>query len=148
MSEVKKLEPARFKGAEYERTAYVCTVENHVTREDLTEPSYWSHVAPKLRPWDKIEVRRDDGTYYAELIVLSSARTWAKVYVSAWHNLTSTDISQTEAEGNDLEFDLKYMGPHRRFAIIRKSDGAVIKDSIQTRDEAEFYRKEHIKTIA
>lgn len=61
--------------AEYARNIFVVTPEHGTPFEDILKPSYWLHVADtvsmRLRPYDRIEVRPEDGSYFAELIVRS-----------------------------------------------------------------------------
>ena len=37
----------------------------------ILHPDFWGHIAAKLRPYDEIKVRCDDGTFYAQLLVLA-----------------------------------------------------------------------------
>lgn len=143
-----KLDPSRFKSAEYERNTHVITIELGTDRETILSPEFWAHIAFKLRPWDKIEARSDDGTFYAEYIVLAAERTWAKVHEIMYVNLTSTDVSMTQAAIQNDEYEVKWRGPHLKHSIIRKSDGAVIAENIQTKDEALLRKIEMSKTLA
>lgn len=147
MSETGQLMPQRMHLAEHERTAYVVTVESHTSRELLKEPSFWSLVAKKFRPYDRLEVRSDDGTFWAEYLVLACDRTWAKVHEMSFHKLTTSEIAQTQAAIQNDEFEVKWGGPHNKFRVIRKSDNAVIKDQIQTKDDADLALKEYVKVI-
>ena len=143
-----KLMPARMHLAEHERNVHVITVEVGVEREHLKDTAFWSLVSNKLRPYDRIEVRRDDGLFYAEYLVLACDRSLAKVYEMSYHNLTTSDVAQTEAALKKDDFDVKYRGPHSKHSVIRKSDGAVIKEEFQTRDEAEAWMKQHKQTVS
>ncbi len=142
-----KLNPSRMKGAEYERTVYVATVEFGTTKDDMKDPAFWSHVSNKLKPWDRIEVRSDDGTFFAEYLVLASERTWAKVHMLSYTSLTSAEVSQTQAAIENDEFEVRWRGPHLKFSVIRKADDAVLKDGM-SKDEAFLWRKEYVKTVA
>ncbi len=143
---VQQLNPARIKGAEYERTVWVVTVEKGTKLEHMQNPSFWSHVSNKLRPWDHIEVRSDDGTIYAEFLVLACDRTWAKVHKLRFESLTTSDVSQTQAAME--EFELEHRGPHLKWGVIRKSDRAVLKENLQTKGEARTWLEEYRKTVS
>ena len=141
-----QINPNRIKQAEYERTVYVVTVEMGTTKEDLEAPSFWAHFAAKFRPWDRLEVRCDDGSFYAEYLVLACDRVWAKVHRLSHVTLTTSDISQTQAALQD-GLEVKYRGPHLKFGVVRKQDGAVLKEGMQTKQEADQYLSEYRKNV-
>jgi hypothetical protein len=91
---VPQLNMNRMKSGEYVRNIWVVTVESGVTKEDLTDVSFWAHVARSFKPYDHIEVRTDDGAYYAEFLVLSCDRTWAKVHEIRYVEFTKTSQEQ------------------------------------------------------
>jgi len=142
------LDPSRFKGAEYERNVYVATVEQGTTIDTLELPAFWSHIAAKLRPWDKIEVRCDDGSFYAECIVIDADRTWAKLHVIMGVDLSKKEITPSEAKVMADQFEVKWRGPHMKHCVLRVSDGMVLQEGIGTKDEANSWKNEYIRTIA
>src|SRR5258706_10614046 len=83
------LGPERLKGADFERIIYVANPGEGVTMEDLLSPEGWASVANLLRPWSHIEVRAEDGSYYAELLLTGADRAWAKVEVLIFSELTT-----------------------------------------------------------
>lgn len=139
-----QLNPARLAQGEYVRTVHVATAEQGTAEEDLINPAYWAHVASKMRPWDRIEVRSDDGTFYAELLVLDSSRTWARVKLLKFLPLTSADVSQTQA---DDEYEIKFRGPVLRWSVVRRLDNAVIKEAMQNKDEAAAFLAQYQRTV-
>lgn len=141
-----QINPNRIKQAEYERTVYVVTVEMGTTKEDLENPGFWAHFAAKFRPWDRLEVRCDDGSFYAEYLVLACDRVWAKVKELSYVSLTTSDISQTQAALQD-GLEVKYRGPHLKHGVVRKTDGAILKEGMQTKQEAEQWLAEYRQKI-
>lgn len=139
-----KLSVDRFKAHEYEFNIWVATPEAKQTLDDLSEPSYWAHVASKMRPWDVVIARADDGAWFAVLLVLACDRQWAKVHILSEHNLTTADLSQSQ---NDA-YQVKWQGPHAKFAVIRNSDKTVLKNGFQLRDDADLWVREHNKAMA
>ncbi len=125
----------RMKGAEFERIVHVATPGHGATIDDLLKPECWAAVAPKLRPWDHVEVRAEDGTYYAELLVLACDRTWAKMHVLKYDTLSTPDVSLSQV---DTGYEIKHT-PNMRCHIV--------KDSMQLRSDAERALQEHLKTI-
>ncbi|MCR4331769.1 MAG: hypothetical protein NUV34_03565 [Sulfuricaulis sp.] len=145
---VLQLDAARFQQADNVRETWAITVEQGVTRTDILNPAFWSHIAYKLRPYARIEVRCDDGSFFAELVVLNAERTWARVYVLSWADLTTKDVSQTQAgkaaqpaatAEPERAFRVEWKGPHKKFCVIRNSDNAYIRESEASKRDAEAW---------
>lgn len=127
----------RFQGAEYTNNTWHLRFEQGVTREDILHQEYWSHVSAKMRPYDEIKARCDDGTVYARFLVLDCGRSWAKVHILEWHSLTSADVAQSQTNSGELtDYVIEWKGGSRKFVISRKSDGAVISEGEHGRKEA------------
>jgi hypothetical protein len=129
MSNVKAM-PANMSEAVYVGTSWVFEAQIGTTREDMERPDFWSLVSARMRPFDEITVRAQDGTFFSKMIVLACDRAWAKVKVLHWHDLTTPDVSQTEAKLDD--FMIEYKG-ERKHCVIRKSDGAILQDGFHTK---------------
>lgn len=136
----------RLRGAEFERNVHVAVPGQADTVDDMLDPGYWAHVAPKFKPYDKIEVRAEDGTYYAELLVLACDRAWAKVHVLTWHELSSADIALTQAAAASSLFEVRFR-PGPRWHVVRKSDSQTMFRDGKDRAEAESWVREYVKTI-
>lgn len=132
----------RFKAAEYERTIYVANVAEGTTIESVTDPGFWAHVAAKLRPFDRIEVREDTGAYWAELLVLSADRLWAKVHVLQCHELDAVQVA------DNAEYEVMWRGPHHKHSVIRKADRSMVKHGFASKAEAATWMANHAKAMA
>ncbi len=137
----------RVKPAEYQRTVWAVTVEQGVLRETLKQPGFWAHVAREMKPYDKIEVRCDDGSFFGELLVLDVGRAWVKVRELSFISLTNADVSQTQAQELEETHEVKWKGPHNKWCVIRKGDNELLKKECQSQDEAVFWLKEHLKAV-
>jgi hypothetical protein len=135
--------PERMFEAEYQRTQWVADVEVGVKVEDLANPAFWAHVSSKMRPYDHVEVRAEDGTWMAQLLVLACDRNWAKLHLLHHHNLTTSDVSLSQA----AKYDVQYKGPHKKHCVVRLADGEEIKTGISTKDEAHGVMREYEKTV-
>lgn len=139
-----KLRHNRMERAEVRRTQWLVTCEERTTTEDLLSPAYWSHVASKFNSRDIIEAWAEDGSWFAECLVLACDRTWAKVHIKQL-------IKFTEADAPDLpglqEFQVMWRGPHRKWSVIRASDRSVLKEDCKTSDEAQSWLAAHQRTI-
>jgi len=148
MSEDKKRVPMitalRMRPAEYERNDWVANVEFGVNIEDLLVPGYWAHMANKLRPYDHIEARADDGTWIAHLLVTGCDRTWARVVVDRVIKLTTKEVSETQTP---QQHKVEWKGPHNKFTVIRLADSEPIRTGFGTKEDASAWLREHERTI-
>lgn len=145
MAETPKESP-RAQDSDFIIAEQVRTVWRHhpavgIKKEHLLEPGYWAIVSRKLTPGDKIECFAQDGTHYGEFLVLAADRVYAKVELLAWHSLTTAEVSQTQ------DFKLEYKGPKMKHCVIRASNGEVIHQGAQTKDEAANWLREHEKVL-
>src|SRR5947209_8355484 len=101
------LGPERLKWAEYERNVHVANPGEGITLQDLLRPECWASVTNILRPWSHIEVRAEDGSYYAELLVTGVDRSWAKVEVLNFKELTTKDVALTAAT-RESKYEIKH----------------------------------------
>lgn len=138
------LDASRVRGAEFERVIYCVFPDKGVTQEDMQDPAFWSSTAVKFRPWTRLEVYAEDGTYFAEAIVLACDRAWAKVHFLSWHNLTTSDVSLTQAQTS--KFEVTHT-PNRKWHVVRKADRQIMKEFCQTKGEAETWLTEYTKTV-
>lgn len=90
------------------------------TIEQMLDPAYWAHTSRRLRPLDRLEAVSEDGSWYAEFIVLSQGDNWARVHVLRRVELAdSTPIE-------DANHEVKWGGPARNFMVVRRSDSAIL----------------------
>lgn len=142
---VVELMNSRVQPAETMRNVFQVCVEPNTPKEALKEPSYWKHVASRLEPYTRLEVVTDDNEYYAEFLVLDSGSNWALVKELLFIELNDKQIIQ-EAE-KQIAFEIAYKGPHRKFAVLRKEDGEIIKDGFQKKEQAATFLQEYVKVI-
>lgn len=138
------LPDGRFVAAEYERTVYVLTAEAGTIPADLTNPGYYAHIAHRLKCWDRLEIRGNDGTWLVEALVLDVSRLWAKVHILQTHKLTTIDYSQSAAE--DLKpYFIRHNGPHDKWVVIRRSDQEKVSSGHGTPEDANQWMVERMK---
>jgi hypothetical protein len=134
--------PTRMQEAEFARAVHVVTADAEHLPQDLERQDYWAHVAQNLRPWTRLEVRADDGTWYAECLVLEAGRNWANVKVLQPSTTSRPPTSpQTQAaiaeEYARLPYEVSFRGEHELWGVIRKSDNAVMHDKEGTKAGAD-----------
>jgi hypothetical protein len=111
---------ARMGLSESKRQDWVVDAEEGHTVEQVLDPMYWAHVAPKFTLYDRVEVRVDTGEWMLELIVIQTGRNFARVHVAARHDFTTSpsaaapeelDQAQDRIQGHAQE---ALRDPHRR----------------------------------
>ncbi len=139
------LKDARMRASEFWRTTWCINPELGVTKEDMLKPEYWAHVASKLKPWDLIEARAEDGSYFAVLVVLDGAKTWAKVdeilYKEFKDNAGPADVNV------DDKYTIQYKGPHAKWRVTRKSDNNIMREELVSKAAAMAWLSEYQKAL-
>ena len=141
--EHRQLLETRFSLAEHKRNVWFVVPEDGTTPDETLEAAYWSHAAPKMRPCDEVIIHSENGAWRLHLHVLATGRNWAKVTVLSKH-----DFGVVEAQAvSSPDFEIKWRGPNGKYAVIRKSDGVVIKDKFDSDPAASAYLADYRKTI-
>jgi hypothetical protein len=143
---VQPLDGARMRECEFERTVWVITAHENTKPEDLLRLEYWTNVAEKLKPYDKIEARADDGTWYAEYLVVESERLWSRVCL-----LNKVDLDEAPKSDEarpEAEFRVEWKGPAHKWSVIRSSDSAMVKEGLGSRTEANAWVAARMKAGA
>jgi len=138
---------ARMEQAEFKRNNWVVIAAPGTIPTDLMTPSYWAHLADKLKPWEKIEVRADDASWYCELLVVDVSRLWARVRPLLLLDLTTSDVSQSQAnrENSAAEYEVLHRGEHCKWSVVRKKDLAVVHEFEETRIGAAQWLQDRLK---
>lgn len=148
----KKVEPRRptgkLKNSEYERTVYCIGVEPGASLEDVQKPEFWAHVAAQLKPNDRIEVVPHDFAWFAELIVMTCDRTWAKTALLRFVELTGHEVSHELRVPLSAGYKVEYKGPTKKHCVIRESDKTIVQEGIALKAEAERWVAEHVQAMA
>lgn len=138
---IEPLGPQVLQLAEHQRQIWVARVPKGVEPADVLEPSYWAHHGGKLSPYDKIEVRAEDGTWYQELIVMDSSRAWARVLpVTKVLRFETADVSQSKTA--PVGYEITHRGA-RKWSVVRTKDRAVMSEDHAQRDSAEQWLKDN-----
>ena len=126
-------QPTTLKPAEYTRTVYSHAVAQGNQYDDVLRPEYWVHLTKVLRPGDRIEIKGAEDKYFAELFVANVNELGVRVVELV--KVSITENAPAEEEVDDPEYSIKLRGP-KKWSIVRKADGKVIKEDMATRSEA------------
>lgn len=138
------MKPTKLFHAQHEIVAYAHSPEYGVTLKQVMEPTYWSHVARLLRPGFTVVVTAPDMTWRAELMVRAVGKTEVLMGLIGHAEFGgSVDVTS-----EDSPYEIKWRGPARKFGVIRKEDGAVVKDEFQAKEYAAQWIKNHIASMA
>lgn len=157
-----QLDNQDFALAEQVRNIWRAEVAENLTRAEITNPAFWAHIATRARPYDEILVIRKDGTLFARMLVLQSERTWVRLHTLEWHDLTTRDISMSQAANEAhresppadakpdpaSQFRIEYKGQRMKWCVIRNADGGVTHEGIASKKEAQNELDQYIRTIA
>lgn len=133
-----QIHPNKFQQSEVVRNQWAVTPEFGTPPEALLDPAYWAHVSSKLSRGDTITALAEDDSYFAEYMVLSAGRLFAKVVM-----LRRVEITAAQIFNNDVPegFEIKFRGP-RKWSVLRGKD--VLKDGMD-RGDAETWLRDHLK---
>jgi hypothetical protein len=123
----------RIEDAGFRRNVWRAYPEEGTPYETVLSEAYWAHRARNFRAGDKIEILPDEMHYYAELLVIASGATWARVT-----ELFRKDLGTTIVPDRQSDYRVAWRGAHRKFAIVRTVDGAIVKDGFAQQHEAEL----------
>lgn len=128
----------RMLSAEYARNVWIVNAETGTTPSDVLEPIYWAHVASRLSPYDRIEVRAEEGDWVMELIVIACERNWARVHVLHKHELASPNAVPA-AENHQV----MWKGPQKKFCVIRVADMQAVQEGFADKRDAYAWMVNH-----
>lgn len=138
------LKLSRMNEASFWRNVWTVNPEVNTTIDEMKTEGYWAHTASRMKPWDLIEARAEDGSFYAMFIVLDTGRTWAKVHLLNEWKLENVEQPEVQV---DKEYFIKFRGPQFRWSVIRTKDKAVVKENLFPKEEAIRWVNEHVKAL-
>ena len=126
-------------------TSYTLVMTPEQTIEDALESDFWSHVAKYFRPYDRVNLIAEDGSYVAELMVTTAGGSYAKV-AELWRWLRPDDAAPQEAGHAQIAF-VKWRGPVAKWSIIRKSDSECLRDRFAEKSAADQWLNDYVATV-
>lgn len=133
--------PTHMALAEYQRQDWVANAPEGVVPDDLKNPAFWALMADQFKPFDRIDVRADDGSWLAEVIVKQADRTYAHVQVLNVYKLDATEAVK------DGEYEVEWKGPQKKWCVKRLSDDELIKVGCDTKIAANDWLNSQRKVL-
>lgn len=137
------LMPERIGHAEDKRHDWVVDLPMSVTLEEAMEPSYWAHVAEQMDPGDHIEVRAEDMSWIAFLIVSYCERNYAKVVLDRAVKIGA----DTDAPVGSIKHRVEWKGPLNKYSVINVATSKVLQSGLRTKEAAMTWLQDHERTI-
>lgn len=125
------------------QTSYV--PESGTPPEHLLRPEYWASIK-SLKPRVRIWVEAEDGSYVGELYVLKAGQGYAKVCWMPGFPFTLPGVSADPVAPDGYE--IQWRGHVVKNRIVRLKDGHVLKQGLDTEDEARAWLRDHKKLLA
>lgn len=147
---IRKLLPAGLKQQAVRVQNFMIQPEEGTTLEDVLRPEYWSHVAKGIIPTEpcKIEVWFKDTKRYVLLAVVASGPLWANVKVMQDVMLTTADAAAEDNAPEPEDFKALHKGSVAKWVVKRLSDGALLINGLQSKEEANAWIEAHKKSLA
>lgn len=130
--------------AEYVRTIHIATPAAGTKYEDVLQSAYWTHVATTFQPHSRIEVMPEDGSWFAELMIVSCGRNWANVLPLRHVELAEAAPAPTA----EAKYKVMWRGMTHKHSVVRISDKEVIKSDFATAAEAAKWLEDYEATVA
>lgn len=129
----RQISTMRVEAAEFRRNIWRAYPEEGTPFETVLSEAYWAHRAAAFKAGDKIEVLPDEMHYYAELLVIAAGAAWARVM-----ELYRRELGALALPDRRPDYSVAWRGAHRKFAIVRTVDGAIVKDGFAQQHDAEL----------
>lgn len=139
-----QLAPTALKDFDYESRRLAATIPTGIDPKELLKPAFWAHHGKDLRPFNEIRCLSEDGSWIGYYLVLDCARNWAKVECLSFHELDKGTASADEVQEFIDAHEIAFRGP-LKWAVKRKSDGAILTENISDKKEAEKWLEKHAK---
>jgi len=125
----RRASPDRLGEAQHSRRVFWFTATAGTTIDDLLTPPYWSRVASRFKPLDRIEVVDDEQTYFAEFIVLSADSDGLRLAPLRGVELQGTG-ARDAIPRNKAAVQASYRGVHLKWCAVRGE--VVLRDKFES----------------
>jgi hypothetical protein len=139
------LDPQRAHLAQHVRQYWVMDAEEGTKIDDVLDPGYWAHIAPRLSRLDRVTVHLETGEWMLDLLVVDKDRNWAKMHVLHHYDLTKASEAVASPEA---AFEVKWGGPHYKFRVIRRADKEVLSSGHADAEAGRAWLRAYEQTVA
>lgn len=139
-----KINVPQLKEQDVGQQRWMAIVDAGIPYSEVLKPAFWTHVAYKFQKFAKIHVQAEDGTYYAELLVVVPLKADTVV-----KELIFVELDAVKEPGTAFsvgEFDISFHGPNVKWRVSR--DKKVLKDGFSTSNDAKIYAVDYTKAMS
>lgn len=143
--EVTALRQKDFGMAQHRRSEFDADLPAGFPLEEIENPKLWVNIARQLRIGDEIRVLPEDHKYYARLVVLFASGT--QVLLKKTVSVSFDKNEERETRQTQSPFLVELRG-RRRWSIVERATGAVIKDMLPTEADAHKELQEYNQALS
>ncbi len=115
-------------------------------------PEYWASLSiNRLKAGCHIEVLAEDNSYWAHLYVDKVGQGYAQVLVFMHKDLVALRNERAAAYGDPSRqpdaYLVEHCGPITKWRVVRSKDAHVLKDRLDTEEEARGWLKDHKRML-
>lgn len=111
--------------------------------EHVLRPEYWASIR-QLKAGCRVWVFAEDEAYYAELLVRKVGQGFAKMQLLRSGELDAASADPALTDG----YDIQYRGPVVKHRVVRLKDGHVLKQGLDTFEDASAWLRDHKRMLA
>lgn len=156
-----KIQSSRLQKKNHFSVEWVITCEYGTQVKDLLRPEFYCNIANRINKNDTIRAIFEDGTYLVDLLVIEVDRqnvtpVWIKPIITNLIDIQkSKDFSlgavkepkEPKKEDTNIDFEdpnvvIKFRGPVLKWSVLRKGDNAVLREKIESKEQAIELAKE------
>lgn len=137
-----RLHAGRLSPVEHKRAELFADIPAGTAPEALLNPDYWQHLAAQLRPLDLIEAFCEDGSWeglYRVMFVSSAEVVLSPVRITRHGQPGQIDDHET--------FEIKWISPSKKFGVVHRGNGSVVKDGLYPKSQAYSYLQKHLMDL-
>lgn len=139
--EITPLKPNQILLAQFGYQQFNIELNQHVSKEALTDPRTWAHVVGKLKMNDEIRVVCASATMIARLLVTFANGFDVRLKVLSYEVFEEEDIS----DDND-EYFLRQRG-QQKWCLMKKGSVEPIQTGMATKEIAEQQKADYIRAM-
>lgn len=128
--------------AEFARDMHVCVTPHDTPFEDALKPEFWVHVAFKFKAWDRIELRANDDSWWAELVVRKASRSGLVVAVISHLSFDEQVSRETQEPTVPPGYVVNFGGPVHKYRVLRAADNTLLAHGLSKREAEEWARND------
>ncbi len=127
------------------RKRWCVTPRAGLIADDLCEPAYWKHVAVELgiKPNDHVDATGEDGTWYAEYLVIHVGPQHAKLQLLKVYSLEEVSALAKKTDTHEVV----WKGPAHKYVVRRLADGETIKHGFDSANAAAGWMHQNARNI-